>query len=254
MRNANQIPPYLPVRIGGDRISGRVAQQLMQEICNGDFKQSEQLPSELALAAQLQVSRTVVRDALSELERAGAIERVRGLGTIINHDVAALRYRMDRKLEFIPLIESTGHAAHCDHVLVTKQEASAELAASLGLTTGQTVLSVCKRVLADEQPVLVCNDLFPLSLLGGQRCDGIDFSRPIFDILQDVCNIQVSSTIARPRAVIGEAAVRRLLGVSHEQALLELEEVCYTSTCKPVLHCHTYYTDFLDFSIVRKLM
>ena len=46
------------------------------------------------------MSRTVVRDALSELEREGYIERVRGIGTVINRNVVTLRRRMDQKFEF----------------------------------------------------------------------------------------------------------------------------------------------------------
>lgn len=59
-----------------------------------------QLPSELELADVLGVSRTVVRDALSDLERDGYLERVRGIGTLVNRDVVRVENRMDQKLEF----------------------------------------------------------------------------------------------------------------------------------------------------------
>ena len=47
---------------------------------------------------------------------------------------------------------------------------------------------------------------------------------------------------------------RRQLALRPEQALLQLEEICYSRLCKPVLCCQTYYTDFFDFAMVRKLL
>ena len=56
----------------------------------------------------LGVSRTVVRDALSELERDGYLERVRGIGTLVNRDVLKVENRMDQKLEFNRMIRAAG--------------------------------------------------------------------------------------------------------------------------------------------------
>ena len=50
------------------------------------------------------------------------------------------------------------------------------------------------------------------------------------------------------------AGIRRQLALRPEQALLQLEEICYSRLCKSVLCCQTYYTDFFDFAMVRKLL
>ena len=55
-------------------------------------------------------------------------------------------------------------------------------------------------------------------------------------------------------AVQGVPGIRRQLGLRPEQALLQLDEICYSRTCKPVLCCQTCYTDFFDFAMVRKLI
>jgi 23S rRNA A2030 N6-methylase RlmJ len=51
-----------------------------------------------------------------------------------------------------------------------------------------------------------------------------------------------------------KTGIRRQLGLRPEQALLQLDEICYSRTCKPVLCCQTCYTDFFDFAMVRKLI
>lgn len=75
---------------------------------DGIYAAAAQLPSELELAEALGVSRTVVRDALSELERDGYLERVRGIGTLVNRDVLMVENRMDQKLEFNKMIRAIG--------------------------------------------------------------------------------------------------------------------------------------------------
>ena len=241
-------------RLGGALISTRVAARLLQELTGGRYAHDDRLPPEVELAGALQVSRTVVRDALSELERGGYIERVRGIGTVVNRGVVRLQDRMDRKLEFTRLITATGHTPHTDHLLVTRQAAEAETAEKLGIQEGQTVLVISKRMLADDVPVLLCTDTLPLELFGGRRLDGVDFARPIFDILQQECGIQTTSTIAHLRAVPGAAAERRLLRLGPDKALLELQETCYSRLCRPVVRSRTLYTDYFDFALVRKLV
>ena len=66
--------------------------------------------------------------------------------------------------------------------------------------------------------------------------------------------MEVTETLTTVHAVQGTPAIRRQLGLKPEQALLQLDETCYSRTCKPVLCCQTCYTDFFDFAMVRKLI
>lgn len=243
-----------PSRLGGVLISNQVVTRILEELRHGCWQNADHLPPELELAAKLEVSRTVVRDALSELERGGYIERVRGIGTVINRDVVNLPRRMDQKFEFMRMIESRGMHPNSDDLKVSRHVADPDAAAALGLAPDTPVYYICRRVLADTTPVLFSTDIVPCALFGTARVDSIDFTRPIFDILDEVCGVQVTSTVAHLRAAIGDPAVRRALEQRRDQALLELNETCYSRLCRPVLRCRTFYTDFFDFALVRKLM
>ena len=229
---------------------------MLEELRRGRYADAAQLPSELELADVLGVSRTVVRDALSDLERDGYLERVRGIGTLVNRDVVRVENRMDQKLEFNRMIRSIGRVPHSDNLMVTRETAMPELAVKLGLDPERehTLVFVRRRVLADETPVLYSTDILPLALFGGKRLDTIDFSRPIFEIVEQHCHVEVTETLTTLHAVQGVPGIRRQLGLRPEQALLQLDEICYSRTCKPVLCCQTCYTDFFDFAMVRKLI
>ena len=242
------------VRLGGELISSQVVERLAQELRSGCYANCERLPAEVELSETLGVSRTVVRDALSELEREGFIERVRGIGTMVIRDVVALNNRLDQKLEFYSMIESRGMTPHSDHVQLARQEADEALAKSLGVRPGDMVLHVRKRVFADATPVIFSDDVLPLPLFGSRRLEDVDFSAPIFDVLYRLTGIQTTSSVAHVDAVVGDPSIRRLLSVGQDKALLLLDEICYSRLCSPVMHCYTYYTDFFDFQIVRKLL
>ncbi len=241
-------------RLGGELMSAKVVERLAAELKTGRYAGQDRLPAEVELAAQLGVSRTVVRDALSELEREGFVERVRGIGTVVNRDVVALENRADHKLEFYSMIRARGCEPRSDHLDVTREAADAPLAESLDIRPGDTVLRIHRRVFADDVPVIYSSDAIPLALFDQDKLAKMDLSRPVFDLLEQAAGQQTASTVAHIRAVTGDAQVRRLLSCGEGQALLMLDETFYSRLCRPILHCNTYYTDFFDFSIVRKLM
>lgn len=129
-------------RLGGAVISDRVVAALLQELRTGRYADADRLPAEVDLAAQLGVSRTVIRDALSEMERAGYIERVRGIGTVVNRTVLNLRSRLDQKLEYYPLIRSFGSYPHADGIQIYPTRAGEELARDLGIEAGDEVICI----------------------------------------------------------------------------------------------------------------
>ena len=241
-------------RLGGSVISDRVVAQLLAELRSGRWAGADRLPAELDLASELEVSRTVIRDALSTLERAGYVERVRGIGTVVNRAVLSLRNRLDQKLEFYPLIRSYGSYPHADGIQVSAVRATPELAHSLNLEPGAELICIRKRVLADTAPVIYSVNYLPRALLGGQDPSRLDLSGSVFEVLEQVCGQQVSSTVAHIKASCGDEGIRSAMRLGPDDAMLLLDEVCYTRLCRPVLRALSYYTNFFDFSILRKLL
>jgi len=80
------MPPKPNVRIpqvSADRIYERLARQLMGELASGRYKVGDRLPAERELAAEYEVSRPAVREAMIALEVQGLIEVRIGSGAYV---------------------------------------------------------------------------------------------------------------------------------------------------------------------------
>ena len=239
-------------QLGGALISSQVVGQLLHELRRGCYSKCDRLPAEVELAARMQVSRTVIRDALSEMEREGFVERVRGIGTVVNRSNLFIKNRLDQKLEYNTIIREAGCTPHVDKVIVERMPAEAELAQSLHLPAGEDVLMICKRVKADETPVIYSVDHLPASLFTEEQIAHLDFSQPVFDLLESACDLSITSTTARISASCGTTGIRGMMHLGTNEALILLDEVSYTRLCRPVIRSLSYYTNFFDFSILRK--
>lgn len=238
--------------LGGSVISQQVATQLLQDLKTGCYATEARLPAEIELADRLNVSRTVIRDALSELEREGYVERVRGIGTVINRIIVNLEARLDQKFEYNEMIKDAGHTPNADNVSIHLEIADSHLAEKLNITVGDSVLVVEKRVLADDQPVIWSSDFLPASFFPPVMLERLDFSRPIYDLLDESNNLSIYSTAAKLCAVKGDESIRNTLMLPEHEALLLLEELHFSRLAEPVLYSLTYYTQFFEFTMFRK--
>ena len=74
---------FTPVSSGA-RLSDQVAEQLAAEIKQGRLQPGDRLPTEARLVEQFQVSRTVVREAVSRLKSLGLVDSRQGSGVCVN--------------------------------------------------------------------------------------------------------------------------------------------------------------------------
>lgn len=78
--NAPQIPSP---RSKPASLSQAIVERLSGQMASGRFRPGDQLPTESELAREHGVSRTVVREAMSQLRERGLIERRQGAGTFV---------------------------------------------------------------------------------------------------------------------------------------------------------------------------
>ncbi len=99
------IQQFTPVSSGA-RLSDQVADQLAKEIKQGRLLPGDKLPTEARLVEQFEVSRTVVREAVSRLKSLGLVDSRQGSGVFVNP-----------QLPFAPLNFEARHAASQEAVI-----------------------------------------------------------------------------------------------------------------------------------------
>jgi DNA-binding FadR family transcriptional regulator len=84
---------------GAGTLADRVTSALYQQIRRGDFAADARLPSENELAERFQVSRTVIREAISRLKSEGLVGSRRGSGTVVLPVNQATLFRLDMQVD-----------------------------------------------------------------------------------------------------------------------------------------------------------
>ncbi len=238
--------------VGGKPISHRVCTDILEALTAGDFAALELLPSENELASRYGVSRSVIRDALSALEREGFLQRMRGIGTVVHRDIVGLGARLDLKREYYELIRGMGRVPGVDSVSLRREPACARIAGQLNIREGDALIVCEKRLLASGVPVIYSVDRLPAILFDGVAPGAIDWSRPVFDLLEEHLGFDVDTDIASLKPTLGPPDIRAKLNVRDDEALLMIDEVGYYRLTRPVFQSVGFYTDFFEFTMLRK--
>lgn len=101
----------------------RLCVQLVQDVVSGRLKPGDLLPPEPLFAEQLQLARSTVRQALSQMERNGLVRRVRGKGTFIHEDAPA---RLKGGLDVFALIVPDAQSGYYPSLMTGFEESSDE--------------------------------------------------------------------------------------------------------------------------------
>ena len=134
----------------GNLLSEEITQRLLHEIREGCYANCRKLPPELTLAKEMGVSRTLIRDCLSALEREGFISRKHGVGTIVNPHILNATTRMDLEKEFLEMVSDAGYVSDMKIERIDKIPAEKEVAARLHIEEGDLVLISERLVTADD--------------------------------------------------------------------------------------------------------
>lgn len=244
-------PPAAPQ--AATQLSDKVTRQLLEELRYGRYSAERRLPPEVVVAQHLGVSRNLLRDCLSALEREGFISRKRGVGTIINKHVLDVKVRMDLEEEFLGMVRTAGYAPDVSYVKNSYTTADAEVARHLGLEKGAPVFLSIRLITADGRPVIYCEDYVPKALVKHPGYKPGNPKAPIFDFLENACESEVYMDITEVRPVSATEQLAAELGVAPGAAVLYMDEVGYDFFGSPVLNSREYYVDgIIRHMVMRK--
>jgi GntR family transcriptional regulator len=223
---------YVPLYI-------QVMDALQDYIEDGNGRPGEQLPGEPEMCRQFDVSRTVIRQALRELEHEGLIVRKKGKGTFVAEP--KIRESLFQELTgFYQDMEAKGHAPFSR---VLRQEvipAPRKVASALKLMEQALVVQIDRLRFVQGEPIVLVSSYLPHA-----RCPGLaeaDLSRrSLYALLEEEYGIQIARGHRVLEAVPANEVEAELLQVKKGAPLILLDSVSYLADGAPIEYYHALH-------------
>ena len=237
----------------------QVHSMLLEHIASGAYEPlGGRLPSEVELSDEFGVSRPTIREAITRLVEDGILTRRHGVGTFINSSPAiGLRSWPYEKSTFLQLIRRSGHEP-AQKILRCVIEPLGQVAGRFDLQTTDSSLSMEKLFYSDDQPVIFCRNIIPLTLVlpewRGEIVVDYPCEESAYSFMVNKCGRQVDNHESEIKAVFCEDRLAGLLETEIGSPLLQLEEVAFDKAQKPLFHGVSYLrSDLVSFRIRRSL-
>ena len=216
------------------------------------LRPGDRLPAEPQLAAELDISRPTLREALRSAQDAGLIFRRPGLGTVKTHQ-PSLANDLSINTGVTDLIRAHGLEPGTRDMSVELRLASEEEARRLNLTRPARVWVIDRVRTADGMPVVASRDVVAEPVFQPRELtpDALD-DRSMYGYLSDKA-LPVQHGIASIHPVAADAGLARRLEVKEGTLLLQLVQVDYEVTGRPVLLSHEHHLpDAFEFTVSRR--
>ncbi|QEW04009.1 GntR family transcriptional regulator [Microbacterium lushaniae] len=203
----------------------QLAKVLREEIESGQLRADQALPSESELIDRYSVSRTVVREALAELVRAGLIYKVRARGSFVAPQRPELKF-IGSMAGSSDDLSTTGRSVTTRVLDFEVRPASADDAQSLRLPAGSQVVRLRRLRRVDGTPWLLVDTVLPYDRFPTLRRANLE-NRSLYEHLRRHFGVHPSGADRWISAVVPGAEDARLLELQPGQPVLSIESVAW---------------------------
>jgi GntR family transcriptional regulator len=197
-----------------------------------EMEAGEPLPTEAELCEAYSVSRTTVRKALERLAYEGLVHKVQGKGTFAAPPKLKGRYVQSRA-GFYDEARARGLHLRTQVLEQSQIEAHDQVAAELGLRSGDPVMKLVRLRFVDEAPMLLSH-----SYVSEVLCPGIskqDFTTgSLYWAMRRRYGVQIHRGVRVIESALSDPEEARLLGLQSGAPLLVVAGTMYDSSGAPV--------------------
>ena len=212
---------------------------LKEKISKGDWKPGDRIPSEPELCQTYGVSRTVVRQALGEIERDGMIIRRKGKGTFVA-EPKIMESLVQKLTGFYQDMVDRGYTPITKVLTHEVQPASPKIANYLGLAPGTPVFCIERLRFVEDVPIVLVTTYIPYQLC--PRLGEYDLSNlSLYSILEKEFGLMISRGRRTIEAVAANKREAQLLRVEESDPLLLLNSVSYLEDGTPLEFYHAVH-------------
>lgn len=216
---------------------------LLAEIREQSLSAGSPLATEADLCERFGVSRTVVRQALGELERQGHLTRVQGKGTFVSEPKLREHF-LDRAGGLYHDLASRGHSVRSDVLACEEREADAAAASAMALAPGSWVVVLDRVRHVDGEALVFTRSYLPTWLgpdLGATLRSADLGATSLYALLESRYGVRVVAADRTIEAVPLERWVAHHLGVRTGAASLRLRSIARDANQQPVEYFEAWH-------------
>lgn len=195
------------------------------------------IPTERSLAAEFDVSRTTVRQALAELTVEGRLLRVQGKGTFAAEPKVAQRLQLSSYTEDM---KAQGREPSSRLLEVSEEPADADLSRLLGMRASAKVLRLHRLRLADGEPMAIETTHLPLARFRGLR-RYVTSGGSLYQVLRERFGVEMGHAEETIETALASPAEAELLGADVGLPMLLLSRHSFDTDGKPVEWVRSVY-------------
>jgi GntR family transcriptional regulator len=212
---------------------------LRERVHSGHWVPGIQIPGEPELCELYGVSRTVVRQALRELELDGMIIRRKGKGTFVAPP--KISEGLVQKLTgFYQDMVERGLRPGTQVLHQRVVPATEKVARFLGVPVGELVVDLLRLRSLNDEPIQLTTSYIPLSLCPALATVDLT-SRSLYEFMETQCGVFIARGRRHVEAVLANESEAALLGIEHGAPLLLLDSISYSETGQVVEYYHALH-------------
>ncbi len=212
---------------------------LKEKVQLGIWVAGDQIPGEQDLCELYGVSRTVVRQALRELELDGVITRRKGKGTFISSP--KISEGLVQKLTgFYQDMVERGMKPTTKVLHRNVTPASEKVARFLDIEPGEKVIDLLRLRSVNDEPIQLVTSYIPLDICPALATVDLT-NRSLYEFMENECGIFIAKGRRYLEAVLANETEAALLGIERGAPLLMLDSISYSETGKPIEYYHALH-------------
>lgn len=212
---------------------------LKEQIQEKSWLPGEQIPGEQDLCDRYGISRTVVRQALRELEFEGTIVRRKGKGTFVAEP--KINEGLIQKLTgFYQDMVERGLKPVTQVIHQNVVPANEKVARYLNVTPGTSVIDIQRLRFINNEPIQLVTTFIPFSACPQlANADITDCS--LYEYLRSECGIVLARGVRHLEAVAANETEAMLLGIERNSPLMMIDSVSFVESGQAVEYYHALH-------------
>ncbi len=240
------------------RRSISLARQVVQEILKGIeagnlTRGNGMLPSETELSQHFGVSRATIREALSQLEQRGVVNRRHGVGTFVVPQPPRIDAGLEQLESLETLSQRIGLKTRMGSPMIEERASTPAEAECLQAPPETPVLSIARVIMTGKRPIAYLVDVVPTTILRRQ-----DLKRTFHGSVLDLFARRDDFSLSHSRTDImiesANKTIARELNLQPGEPLHKLEAQLYTRDGRVIDYSQSYFVPgYFHFHVIRRV-